>query len=288
MDYYDVLGVSRTASDKEIKTAFRKLAAKHHPDKGGDTKKFVEIKEAYEVLNDPKKRQMYDQFGTADPQQAGFQQQGFSGFGDINDVFSEIFGQQGNPFGDAFGSRTRRQPRNKTLNINYKITLKEAYTGKQLYLDIPLPSGRKRTIDTKIPAGIESGQTVRISGMGDDSIKGVQPGDLMITINVERHPKFKRDGCDLYQDISVSVYDLILGNKIEIETLDKNFMLNIPAGTQPGTTFSMRGFGMPIVNAHGVGTLYITVKGIVPKSINEHHKDLIERARILTNTRKDV
>jgi curved DNA-binding protein len=288
MDYYEILGVNRTASEKEIKTAFRKLAAKHHPDKGGDTKKFVEIKEAYEVLSDSEKRAMYDQYGTVDPQQARYQQQGFSynpNMQGFDDIFESFFGGSGF---SPFGTRERRQQKNKTLNINYTITLQEAYTGKQLYLEIPLPSGNKRTIDTRIPAGIESGQTVRVQGMGDDSISHLPPGDLMITIKVKNDTEFKRDGCDLYKDIHVSVYDLILGRKVEIDTLDKKFILNIHPGTQPNTTFSMRGHGMPIVNASGVGTLYITVKGLVPKNINDNHRDLIERARILTNTRKDV
>lgn len=288
MDYYDVLGIPRTATEKEIKTAFRKLAAQHHPDKGGDSKKFVEIKEAYETLNDPKKRQMYDQFGTADPQQAGFQQQGFGGFGDVNDIFAEMFGQGGSPFEDVFGRRTQRRPKNKTLNINYKISLQDAYNGKKLYLEVPLPSGKKQTIDTTIPAGIENGQTVRLQSMGDDSIKGLPPGDLMITVKVENDPRFKREGCDLYKTIEVTVYDLILGCKVQVEHFDKDFVLNIPAGTQPNTTFSMRELGMPIVNAPGIGTLYIQVKGTVPKGINEYHQNLIEQARVLTNTRKDV
>jgi len=289
MDYYDILGVSRTASDKEIKTAFRKLAAKHHPDKGGDSKKFVEIKEAYETLNDSKKRQMYDQFGTTDPQQAGFQQQGFGGFGDVNDIFAEMFGQEGNPFGSVFGRRQQRSPKNKSLNLNYTVSLEDAYNGKDVYFEVPLPSGRKQTVETKIPAGIDHGQSIRLHGMGDNSISGIAAGDLIITVAVSKDSKFQRDGCDLYHNAEVSVYDLILGSKIQIPHFNnKSFMLNIPAGTQPGTTFSMKGHGMPIVNAPGIGTLFVTIKGIVPKSINEHHKDLIERARILTNTRKDV
>lgn len=289
MDYYDLLGVSRTASDKEIKTAFRKLAAKHHPDKGGDHKKFTELNEAYQVLSDPQKKQMYDQFGTVDPQQAGFQEQGFSGFGNINDVFQEMFGGGDNPFGDIFGGRARpRQPKNKTLNINYNIDMKDAFTGKDVFFEIPLPSGKKQSIQTKIPAGIESGQSIRLSGLGDDTIKGIPRGDIMITVRVNRDPRFQREGCDLYTDVKVNVYDLILGTKVEIDHFARKFSLNIPAGTQPGTVFSMRGQGMPIVNATGIGTLYVNVLGEVPKNLNEYHRDLIERARVLTNTKKKV
>ena len=286
MDYYDRLGVSRTASPKEIKTAFRKLAAKHHPDKGGDSKTFQEINEAYQVLHDQEKRAMYDQYGTVDPQQTGFSQQGF---GDFQDIFSQMFGQDASPFGDVFGQRRqKRQPRNKNLNINYEITLEEAYFGKQIFLEIPLPSGTKKTINTKIPRGIDNGQQIRLQGMGDDSLKHIQPGDMTVTIRVQKDNNFKREGCDLYKDLTISVYDLILGTKIKIKHFDKDFMLTIPAGTQPGTVMRVAEHGMPILNAPGIGTLFVTILGTVPKGINEHHKDLIERARILTNTRKDV
>mgnify|MGYP000332931284 CR=1 FL=1 len=285
MDYYDTLGVSRNASESEIRKAYKAKSMKHHPDRGGNEEEFKKINEAYSTLKDPKKKQMYDQFGTSDAQQAGPQGFHFDGsMGGFEDVFESFFGQRVDPF----GRRQQRQPKNKSLNINYTITLEDAYKGKDIMLDIPLPSGRKTTIDTKIPPGIESGQSIRLHGMGDDSIKNIPPGDLMVTVTVQRDLRFKRDGCDLYKEISVSIYDLVLGRKIEVETLDKNFMLTIPAGTQPGTTFSMRGHGMPIVNAPGVGTLYITVKGTVPKNINDDHKRLIEQVRVLTNTRKDV
>jgi len=287
MDYYDILGVSRTATDSEIRKAYKAKSMKHHPDRGGNEEEFKRVNEAYSTLKDPKKKAMYDQYGTADPQQAGFQQQGFDfsgNMGGFEDIFESFFGQRMDPFG-----RTRqRQPRNKSLNLNYTINLNESYVGKQLYLEVPLPSGRKQTIDAFIPAGIESGQTLRLNGLGDDSIKGVPPGDIMLTVQVSKDPRFRREGCDLYKTIELSVYELILGAKVEIEHFQKSFVLNIPAGTQPETTFSMKGHGMPIVNAPGIGTLYIKVKGTVPKNINEYHKDLIERARVLTNTRKDV
>jgi len=287
MDYYDTLGISRGASATEIKKAYKKQSMQHHPDRtGGDDSKFKEINEAYQVLKDPQKKQMYDQFGTADPQQQGFNYTG--NMADINEVFSQMFGQGGGPFGDMFGQQTRRQQRNKTLNINYELTLEEAYKGKSIVFEVPLPSGRKQTIDTRMPPGIENGQSIKLRGLGDDSIKGVPPGDLTVTAKIKRDPRFNRDGCDLYKTISVTVYELILGCKVEIDHFDKGFVLNIPAGTQPETTFSMKGLGMPIVNAPGIGTLYIKVKGTVPKNINEHHKDLIERARVLTKTRKEV
>ena len=285
MDYYDVLGVSRNATDSEIRKAYNAKSMKHHPDRGGNEEEFKKVNEAYQTLKDPQKKSMYDTYGTADPQQAGPQGFHFDGnMGGFEDIFESFFGQRMDPF----GRRTQRQQRNKTLNLSYTLNLDEAYHGKQLYLEVPLPSGRKQTIDVFIPAGIESGQTVRLSGLGDDSIKSIPPGDIMVTVQVSKDKRFRREGCDLYKTIEVSVYDLILGCKVEIDHFDKAFVLNIPAGTQPNTTFSMRGHGMPIVNAQGIGTLYIQVKGTVPKNINEHHKDLIEQVRTLTNTRKDV
>lgn len=287
MDYYDVLGVSRTASQDEIRKAYKKQSMRHHPDRGGDEDEFKKINEAYQVLSDEQKRAMYDQYGTADPQQQGYSRQYTGGMPpDMEDIFENFFG--GGGF-DMFGRRHRSQPRNKSLNIKYSITLEEAYNGKKVMLEVPLPSGRKQVIDTEIPAGIESGMTIRLHGMGDDSIPHVAPGDIMLQVNVDNHPGIKRDGIDLQTTLTISVYDLILGTKVKVTHFnDKGFELNIPAGTQPGTKFSMKGLGMPVLNGHGQGTYYVAIKGIVPKNIDDAQRDLIERARILEHTGKDV
>jgi len=280
-NYYDILGISRNATEKEIKTAFRKLAAKHHPDKGGDHKKFVEIKEAYETLSDPHKRTQYDNYGSQEQYYGWNDNMGHGstyahGF---DDILRDHFGAQ---FSDIFGQRRKREVRdkNKSLNLNLEISLKESYDGKKVMLEVPLPSGRKQVVDTTIPAGIESGMTVRLQGLGDDSLEYVPPGDILITVRVIDDKNFRREGADLYTNLTVSVYDLILGNKVKVNHISgKSFELNIPAGTQPNTTFSMRGQGMPVVNGRGIGTLYVTVKGLVPKNINEEHKNLITKAR---------
>jgi len=280
-NYYDILGLSRTATEKEIKTAFRKLAAKHHPDKGGDHKKFVEIKEAYETLSDPQKRSQYDNYGSQEQYYGWNDNMGHGstyahGF---EDVLRDHFGAQ---FSDIFGQRRKREVRdkNKSLNLNVEMTLEEAYNGKKLLLEVPLPSGRKQVVDTTIPAGIESGMTVRLSGLGDDSLAYVPPGDILITVRVIDNKDFRRDGADLYTNLTVSVYDLILGSKTKVNHISgKSFELTIPAGTQPGTTFSMRGQGMPVVNGKGIGTLYVTIKGRVPTNINDKHKELLEQVR---------
>jgi len=284
MDYYDILGVTRTASDEEIKKAYKKQSMKFHPDRpNGNEAKFKEINEAFQVLSDPQKRAMFDQYGTVDPQQAGF-----GGYGggqrsyttdDMQDIFESFFGG-GNPF----GHRQRRQQRNKSLNVKYNVSLEEAHNGKKIVLEIPLPSGRKQVIDTQIPAGIESGMTIRLHGMGDDSIPNIPPGDIMLQVTVDPHPKIKRDGFELYQELTIPVYDLILGTKVKVEHFNgKSFELNVPAGTQPNTTFSMKGLGMPIVNAQGRGTMYVVIKGTVPKNINSEQRTLIEQAKKLLN-----
>lgn len=294
MDYYDVLGISRSATESEIRKAYKTKSMKHHPDRGGDEEEFKKVNEAYQTLKDPQKRAQYDNYGAGNFGGDGFDFRQAEGFGSqygygFDDVISEMFGQHSG-FSDIFGRRAQRtQQRNKSLNLNYKITLQEAYTGKELFLQVPLPSGKKQTIETTIPAGIENGQTIRLTGLGDDSIKQVPPGDILLTIHVENNPIFKRDGCDLYQTLSVSVYDLILGSKVKVDHITgKSFDLNIPAGTQPGTTFSMREQGMPILNAPGLGTMFVTIKGTVPKNLNEQQKQLIEQVRSLTNTKKDV
>jgi len=288
MDYYDILGVSRDASEKEIKTSFRKLAAKHHPDKGGDSKKFVEIKEAYETLNDPKKRQMYDQFGTADPQQAGFQQQGFGGFGGMGgfeDMFGNIFGQGVDEeviFGPGgIHRRSRRVQRNHNLKIELYISLKQAYFGHKATVTIPVKGGQAtRTIDVDVPKGINDGQTVRLRGLGDDSIRGVPPGDLHMFIRINEYNGFKRDGFDLYYDLTINIFDLILGCKPNIEHINGHtYQLNVPAGTQPETILSMKGLGMPYLNASNTGTLYVRIKGQIPQNLTTEQLELITTLR---------
>ena len=188
MDYYNILGVSKQAGADEIKKAYRKLASQHHPDKGGDTKKFQEVEEAYRTLSDPEKRQQYD---NPQPQFGG------GGFGGgvppgFEDIFS-AFG--GGPFGDMFGRRQQPQ-RNKTLNMQTNVSLEEAFSGKNLMATVVLPSGKEQLIDVKIPAGIQDGVTLRLSGMGDDSIPNIPRGDIHLTVHVQPHSTFIRQGDD--------------------------------------------------------------------------------------------
>lgn len=257
-DYYETLGVSRNASEKDLKTAFRKLAAKHHPDAGGDAEKFKEINEAYNTLKDPQKRQMYDQYGTADPQQMGGNPFGnFEFEGDINDLFGTFFGQ-------GFGQPRRRQNRN--ISLSYTIDFRDVFNGVGNTISYKLPSGKQEVIDVRIPAGVKNGDSVRVQGYGDDSIQGIPRGDLIIKVRVNGLRDWRREGDNIYTVRQLDVFDLLLGSKVPIETPDgKKITINIPAGTNPDTTLSVSGYGVPNVNTSRKGNLFVTIKGKTPK-----------------------
>src|SRR5210317_233363 len=244
-DYYDKLGISRNASASEIKQAYRRKAKDLHPDKGGDPKTFQEINEAYDTLKDPNKKQMYDQYGTSDPQQMGGNPFGNSHFSftgdpqDIQDIFGSFFGQ-------GFAQPRRRQNRN--ISIGYTIDFKDVFNGIGTTLSYQLPSGKREILDVRIPAGVKDGDSVRVQGYGDDSYAGLPRGDLMIKIRVKNLAGWKRDGSDIYTNIDVDLLDLILGCKIPVQTPDnKQITITIAPGTNPGTTLSVTGYGVPNV-----------------------------------------
>ena len=211
-DHYNTLGVDRNASPDQIKSAYRKMAAKHHPDRGGDTAAFQSVQAAYETLSDPNKRAQYDQ---PQPQfhqhPGGFHFHSQSGMpGGFEDIFAQFTG--GHPFDSFFGNR---QPhRNKTLNIQTAINLEDAFHGKDLLASLTLPSGREQTIEVKIPAGIHEGTTLRLSGLGDDSIPNMPRGDLHLTVSVLPHAVFRREGDDLIKDIYINCVEAMLGKKL--------------------------------------------------------------------------
>ena len=262
-DYYDKLGISRNASASEIKQAFRRKAKDLHPDKGGDPKKFQEVNEAYDTLKDPQKKQMYDQYGTSDPQQMGgnpFGNTHFSFTGDPQDI-QDIFGSF---FGQGFAQPRRRQNRN--ISIGYTIDFKDVFNGIGTTLSYQLPSGKREILDVRIPAGVKDGDSVRVQGYGDDSYAGLPRGDLMIKIRVKNLVGWKRDGSDIYTNIDVDLLDLILGCKIPLQTPDnKQITITVAPGTNPGTTLSVTGYGVPNVNTSRRGNLYVTIKGKTPK-----------------------
>lgn len=269
-DYYNILGVDRNASPDDIKRAYRKLAAQHHPDRGGDTAKFQEIQSAYDTLSDPEKRSQYD-----NPQPQGFPG-GFHFHGNgFPPGFEEIFSN----FPDAFGGMFRRQPqRNKTLNIQTSITLEDSFFGKEIIANLNLPSGRNQTIEIKIPKGIQDGTTLRLSGMGDDSFSNLPRGDIHLTVRVQPNSEFQRQGDDLIKSIDLNCLDAIIGKNIRINTIDqKELEIKINPGTQHGQIFSINGYGMPNVQNNLMrGRLLVHTNIIIPTNLTDTQKELIK------------
>lgn len=249
MDYYSILGVNKQASAEEIKKAYKRKAMEHHPDRGGDHNTFAQINEAYETLKNPQKRADYDK-----PQpQYNFRQSGNpQGF---EDIFAQFFGQRG-----------PRQQRNRDLKIQVAIDLKEAAVGKDFIASYTLTNGQETSATIRIHPGVNHGEVIRYKGLGDNAVPHLQRGDLLILVQVKNHPRFTRDGANLYIDATLSVFDLMLGTDIIIDKLTGGpLRVNIPKGTQPGTTLSLAGYGMPDYKRGRSGNLYVKIKGTVPK-----------------------
>ena len=276
MDYYELLGVSRDASEKELKSAFKKKAMQHHPDKGGNPDTFKQINEAYQTLSDNEKRQMYDQYGTADPQQLNQNQEFHFNTGNFQDVFSQMFGDQ-NPFG--FGFQQRRPQRNKDIRLNYTISLKEAFTGTSTTISYKLPSGKQEILDVKIPAGVDENSQVKFQGYGDNSIQGLPRGDLIVSLRIKMPNNWRRDRQNIWTKINVGLLDLITGTNIQVNTPeDKRINLTIPPGTKPNTTFSVPGHGLPVLRSNNRGALYVEVGAIMPK-LSDTQMEIIEQMK---------
>ena len=349
-DYYEVLGVPKSASDDELKKAYRKLAKQYHPDMNPGNKeaeaKFKDVNEAYEVLSDKDKRAKYDQFGHAgvDPNFGGG---GFGGFDmgdiDLGDIFGSFFG---GGFG-GFGGQRRADPnapqRGSSLRASITISFAEAMTGceKELSLtrtescdtcrgtgcapgttaevcsecrgtgQVRIQRGgggfafsssapcsrcrgsgkiihqpctdcrgagqirRQRKIKVRVPAGIDHGQTISMRGQGNGGLNGGPAGDLLVVVAVTADPRFERDGNDLYSQRQVSFTQAALGAELEIETIDGKVKYNLPAGTQPGFTFRLRGKGAPSVSGRGRGDQYVTVQIQVPTNLTGQQKDAL-------------
>jgi len=266
MDYYSTLGLKRGANDDEIKKAYRSLATKHHPDRGGDEKKFKEISQAYEFLSNPDKRRMIDSGidPNGNPGQNPFEWH----FGTEN--MNDIFGQ----FGFNFGRRPMRK--NKSVNIAVHLTLEDVLLGKDINAEINLPSGKNKIVNINIPPGIESGQQIRYEGMGDNSIPDLKPGDLIVSIMILNHQTFQRDGTSIICEKEISVWDALLGCNVEIKTLDnKTLNISLPKGTQAETVFSCRGEGLPHVRNRQRGNLLVKIKVAIPKNLTHEQEQAI-------------
>ncbi len=346
-DYYEVLGVARTAPADEIKRAYRQMALKYHPDRnpgnGGAEEKFKEAAEAYSVLGDPEKRTTYDRFGFDGLRGEGFS--GFSGFdasifGDFEDILGSLFG-----FGDVFGTRSRRRPspqRGRDLALEIEVSLEEAASGveKEISLSradhcpecrgsglapgtkkaecptcggrgqlryqqgffavsrtcshchgagevIPSPcrnchgSGRvkqKQKISVRVPAGVAEGSRLRIGGQGEAGEAGASPGDLYVMIRVAKHRFFEREENHLFCQVSISFSQAALGATIEIPGLDQESeILKVPAGTQPGAVFRLKGRGIKDLSSHRRGDMFVKVQVKTPENPNKEEKALLRR-----------
>ncbi len=272
MDYYAILGLKRNASDAEIKKAYRSLAMKHHPDRGGDEKQFKEISQAYDFLSDPEKKQIIDLGGdpNAQPGMGGFNQGPFEfhfNTGNINDIFGNF----------GFGGFGRQpQKRNKSLSVNVEISLEDVLNGKDFTAEVSIP-GKNKMINIQIPPGIENGQQIRYEGMGDHSITNLKPGDLLVNIFVKEHGVFKREHTSLIIEKTLDVWDAVLGTDLEILTLDKKTLtITVPPGTQPDTVLSCRGEGLPNMRTRQRGNLLIKIKVVVPRLLNSDQIALIK------------
>jgi molecular chaperone DnaJ len=343
-DYYEVLGVARGATEQEIKSAYRKMALKYHPDRNPGDKKaedsFKEAAEAYAVLADTDKRHMYDRFGHSGLGGAasGFDPNVFTGFEDIFGGLGDIFG-----LGDAFGGGRRRggPQRGADLRYDLEISFEESANGIETPIQIPRHEScetchgsgaaagskptacpqcqgrgqlrfqqgfftvartcsqcrgtgsivsnpcttcrgagrvqKERKITVKIPAGIATGQRLRLTAEGEAGPGGGPPGDLYVVIHVQEHAFFQRDGNDLFCEIPVNFPTLALGGKIVLPTLDGEEPYTVPEGTVTGTVFRLRGRGMPDVSGRGKGDLLVTLKVVTPKKLTKEQKKLLEQ-----------
>ncbi len=353
-DYYEVLGVSKGASDDEIKKAYRKLAKKYHPDmnpgdKGAEAK-FKEVNEAYSILSDSEKRARYDQFGHAgvDPNYgAGGPGGGFGGFDmgdiDLGDIFGSFFGGGFGGFGGSASSRRNGPQKGESLRASLTISFEEAAfgcekeinlnrteeceachgsgaepgttaetcpdcrgtgvvrvqqrtggfafsstapcsrcrgTGKIIHTPCKACGGsgsvkKTKRVTVSIPAGIDDGQAISLRGQGNAGKNGGPAGDLIVAVHVKPHPQFHRDGTMVLYEQPVTFYQAVMGAELEIPTIDGKVKYNLPAGTQTGTTFRLRGKGIPELRGRGRGDQYVTVRVQVPTSLNGEQKEAL-------------
>lgn len=266
-DFYQTLGVSENASADEIKKAYRSLANKHHPDKGGDQAKFKDISVAYDTLSDPQKKAEYDQQRQFGGQQFHFHT-GNGGFGGGFDPFAHMFGGGPSPFGDIFGQR-QRVHRNRDLNIQCTISFLDSFNGKQLEANYKLPSGKNQNVIINVPPGVQNGDTIRYQNLGDDSIPNVPRGNLNVTIIVLPDPNYERHGDDLYTFVNVTPIEAMIGCKKIVKTLTgHDLVLDIRPGIDSGVEFASNHNGFTNPNTGRKGRLVSVVKIRTPAVID--------------------
>lgn len=273
-DYYKILGVERNASEEDIKKAFRKLAHQYHPDKKtGDEAKFKDINEAYSILSDKTKRKQYDTFGSAggnfqggfNPSDFGFDFTNFTqaGFesGDLGDILSSIFG----------GKRVRR---GRDIAVDIELSFHESVFGAERKVVINSKFVKQKEVAIKTPPGIDDGQMIRLSGMGE-VVEGGVPGDLYVKVHVRRHQTLHKEGYNLIMELSIKLSEALLGGERRIATLDGDLTMKIPPGTNTGTILRIKGKGVPTAMGKR-GDLYVRVRVEIPEKLSKEAKRLIE------------
>ena len=297
-DYYELLGITRNASQEEIKKTYRKLALRYHPDisKGNkeNEQKFKDITEAYAVLSDAKKRVHYDQFGHSEEHLGGFRSGGFdfsndgfsfrTGMGaglNINDIFAEIFGNE--TFSSAKRGRRRTPVRGNDIHHSIDVTFVESYAGSSKILSIynPKDSGKPINIELKIPEGIKNEQTLKIEGKGAPGSSGGPPGNIYVKVHVLPDRNFERRGNDVIAIISLPFYDVILGTTVIVPTVTGKIEMKIPPGTQSDKIFRLKGKGFR-TSVFGRGDHLVKLKIELPPGITENQKSLLNSYRDLT------
>ncbi len=308
-NYYDILGVKRDATDDEIKKAFRKLAAKNHPDAGGDEQKFKEISEAYATLGDAQKRREYDQLlmfggipGSDFGGSGGRNRGGYtytSGGADWGDIFENFRGGDGGGFGGfdfstIFGGAAATRPsRGDDLTLSVDLTFDDSFKGKVLNVSYTVPStGERPTLKVNVPAGATDGQKLRYRGRGEYGSNGGVRGDLIVTVHVKDHPVFKRDGADVRMELPISMYEAALGATVSVPKPEGGRVsIKVPAGTQDGKKFRLRDLGAPDLKRKGSrGALYVEARIKVPTNLSPKEREELEalRDRDERDYRKDV
>lgn len=282
-DYYTVLGVQKSATQDEIKKAFRKQAKKYHPDANPNDPKaeerFKELNEAYETLGDATKRQKYDQFGEnyARMGQAGSGYSGGGGFNSQQTMSSEdmedLFGNFMN-FGRSSSRRGSNPLRGQDIEQAVQISLTEAFNGGERIV-----SKGNRQLRVSIPAGASDGTRVRVAGEGGLGANGGTAGDLYLVIELADDPQFRRDGFDLTAEINVDMFAALLGGEAQVPTLSRPLTLKIPAGTQSGRRFRLAGKGLPNMRTGQAGDLYARINIIIPDHLTDDQKKLVEQLR---------
>jgi curved DNA-binding protein len=311
-DYYATLGVSRDASDDDIKKAFRKLAREYHPDVAKDKKdaeaRFKEINEAHEVLSDPEKRKKYDQLGANWKNGAGFEPPGgqdrwgqgstgagpqefhFGGTG-FSDFFEQFFGGGGSRFGFDFGEnafnrdqsrQSRGPPRGHDIQGDILVTLDEAMRGSVRSISLQrvdprTGQGETQTFKVRIPIGVQDGQTIRVPGKGGEGEDGGSPGDLFLRVRFAAHPEFRAKGADLYFELDLAPWEAVLGTTVSVPTLDGVVTVRIPPGSNSGRQLRVRGHGIPHGSNGPRGELYVVINLQLPQELTDEERRLWEQ-----------